>query len=158
MTDIRRILIYFPAFFFFIGNFRYKASDVMARFMFIWRDTYPVNFFEILFDLYYLTFATGGIIIIYRWGKKSKSKREKKQADIIVAACLVSFILAAFCDTLLPLLGVKIFSLGILALFIALMGIRHAITKYKMMTLTSKTANDYILKTINDPVFLIGND
>lgn len=158
VTDIRRLFIYIPAVFFYIGNLSYEPSQVIERFMFIWKDTYPINYFEVLYILYYITFATAGIIIIYKWGKNSVSKREKKQANVIVITSTISFAMAAVTDTLLPILGVNIFSPGIILFSISLFGIRYAITKYKMMTLTSKVANEYILSTINDPVFLIGND
>jgi PAS domain S-box-containing protein len=45
-----------------------------------------------------------------------------------------------------------------MVLSIALIGINHATSKYKMMSLSTQVANDYVLKTINDPVILIGND
>lgn len=158
MTDIRRLLIYIPAVFFFIGNLQYEPSEVIERYMFIWKDTYPVNYFEILYILNYTIFAAAGVLIIYKWGKNSVSRSEKKQANIIVITASISFAMAAITDTILPLLGVDVFSPGIFLFSIALLGIRYAITKYKMMSLSSRVANDYILRTINDPVILIGND
>jgi PAS domain S-box-containing protein len=158
MSDIRRLFIYLPSIFFFIGNLLYKPEVVIQRFGYVWKDSYPVSYFEILFSVYSITFSIAGIFIIYKWGMNSKSKREKKQAKIIVITALISFVLATSTDIILPAIGVTTFPLGIILLTIALVGIYHAITKYKMMSLSSQVANEYVLKTISDPVILIGND
>lgn len=158
MKDIRRLLIYIPPVFFLIGNLSYEPSEVIVRFMNIWRDTYPLSYFEILYIIYYISFAAAGILVIYKWGKNSTNKREKKQANIIVITSLISFMLAAITDMILPLLGIDGFLLGIIMLSITVIGIWYATIKYKMMSLSSKAANDYILRTIGDPVILIGND
>lgn len=158
MTDVRRLFIYLPSLFFFIGNLRYKPNQVMERLMFVWKDTYPLDILEILYIAYYITFSAAGVIIIYKWGKSSAFKREQKQANIIVLTAVTSFILVILTDAILPMLDIKIFPIGIIMLFITLLGISYAITEYKMMTLSSDVASDYILSTISDPVILIGND
>lgn len=158
MTDIRRLLIYIPGLFFFIGNLFYRPEQVMERWGFVWADKYPANYFEILFMIFYVSFAAAGVLIIYRWGKASESKREKKQAGIIAKTAMTSFISGAFTDTILPFLGIDIFPMGIIMLSILLLGLKQAITKYKMMSLTSGVAHDYVLSTVNDPVIIIGKD
>lgn len=158
MTDIRRLLMYIPGVFFFIGNLRYRPEQIMERSGFVWVDMYPTNYFEILFMVFYTSFAAAGVLIIYKWGKASEIKREKKQAGIIVKTAMASFIAGAFTDTILPLLGMDIFPMGIIMLSLVLLGMKQAITKYKMMSLTSEVAHDYVLSTVNDPVIIIGKD
>lgn len=158
MTNIKRLAIYIPGFFFFIGNLVYEPSKVMIKINHIWMNVYPIDFFECLYNLYYIIFVITGIVIIYKWGKNSQFKSEKKQSKIIVITSSMTFIIAAFTDTLLPLVGIDVFSYGIIAFSIALCGLCYAITKYKMMSITSKDANEYILRTIDDPVIIIGND
>jgi len=158
MTDLRRLLIYLPSLFFFIANIRYKPTVEKEKLLYIWNNTYPITLLEVLFTLYYLIFIIAGILIIYRWGKNSTLNGEKKQANIIVITALISFILSIIDQTILPHMGINVFPLGIIVFSIALLGINHAITKYKMMSISPLTANEYILKTITDPVVLIGND
>jgi len=158
MTDLRRLLIYLPSIVFFIANLRYKPTVVKEKLMYIWNDTYPITLLEVLFSLYYLIFIISGIIIIYRWGKNSTLKGEKKQANIIVITSLISFVLSIINQMILPHFGINVFPIGVIVFSIALLGINHAIKKYKMMSISPLTANEYILKTITDPVVLIGND
>lgn len=158
LTNPKRLLIYIPSVFFYIANLRYKPSSVMIKINNIWKDKYPIDYIEILYITYYIAFSIAGILIIYKWGKNSLSKTEKKQAKIIVSTASISFFIGLFIDTLLPLLGIYTFSFGIISFAIALSGMFYTITKHKMMSITSKVANEYILRTMNDPVFLIKND
>ncbi|SEW13958.1 PAS domain S-box protein [[Clostridium] fimetarium] len=158
MSDLRRLLIYLPPLFFFIMNVIYEPIVVKERLVYIWNDTYVINLVEVLFTLYYVIFIISGILIIYKWGKNSKLNIEKKQATIIVITSLISFVLTILNKVISAFYGINIFPLGVAMFSIALLGIYYAITKYKMMSISSLTANEYILKTITDPVILIGND
>jgi PAS domain S-box-containing protein len=158
MKNIKRMFIYLPGICFFIGNLAYEPSKIMLKVNKIWMDIYPNNYFEALFTLYYVGFVLTGIIIIYKWGKYSHVKMEKKQSKIIVITSTITFVFAALIDTILPFMGFDIFPYGILAFTIALWGIWRAITKYKMMSFSTKDVNEYILRTIDDPIILIGTD
>ena len=158
MTDIRRLFIYLPGLFFFIGNFKYQPNKIIIRLNNVWEDVYPLSSFEILYTMYYLVFVIAGIFIIYKWGKNSESKIEKKQSRIMVITALLTFVIVACTDTILPLFSENTFHMGVIIFSISLCGIWYAITKYKMMAINSKVAYEHILRTINDPVILIGKD
>ncbi|MHB8062994.1 MAG: PAS domain S-box protein [Ruminiclostridium sp.] len=158
MTDFRRLLFYIPALFFYILNLRGNPSEIMVQSEGLWTDVYPQNFFGNLFIIYSITCAVVGILIINHWGRKSALKRQKKQANIIVISSAIAFAIGTVMDSVLPMLGVQIFSFDIIAFSIVLPCIWYAITKYKMMFITIEVANEYILKTMNEPVILIGQD
>jgi PAS domain S-box-containing protein len=158
MSSIKRLFIYIPGLFFFVGNFRYDPSKVLINLNNMWKDVYPINYFEILYIIYYTTFVTKGLLIIYNWGKGSTSRRVKMQSKIIVTTSLITFIIGALTDTIMPMLGINIFSFGIMAFPIAMLGICYAIMKYKMMSITPEVVGEYIMANMNDPVIIIGND
>ena len=157
MTDIRRLLLYLPSFFFFIDNLRYKPEDVVERLMYGWRDIYPTNIFVALFYVYYICYAIAGIMMISQWGKRSVLNREKKQAYIIIVTTICTLILGTLFEAVFKLAD-NIYPMNVLIFSIALFGIYHAITKYDMMSFTSPVTNDYILGAINDPVILVGSN
>ena len=158
ITDYRRILIYLPSLFFFIVNVIYEPVIVKEKLMYIWDDTYPINLLEALFKLYYFIFIIAGILIIYKWGKNSKLKREKKQAYVIVISSLISFVLSISNKIVSDRYGINVFPLGIGMFSIALLGINYAITRYKLMSISSHAVNEYVLNTITDPVIVIGDN
>ena len=158
ITDYRRILIYLPSIFFFIVNVIYEPVIVKEKLMYIWDDAYPINLLEALFKLYYFIFIIAGILIIYKWGKNSKLKREKKQAYVIVISSLISFVLSISNKIVSDRYGINVFPLGIGMFSIALLGINYAITRYKLMSISSHAVNEYVLNTITDPVIVIGDN
>jgi PAS domain S-box-containing protein len=158
MTDIRRFLLYIPSILFFLFDLRYKPNQVIEKFAHIWRDTYPINNYEILYAIYYISYALAGIYIIYEWGKKSTLNREKKQANVIVTTALVTFFMGVLIKLLLPKITINVFPLDVIIFSAFLFGTYQAITMYQMMTITTLDANDYVLGNISDPVFILGND
>ena len=84
--------------------------------------------------------------------------KEKKQSRIIILSTLIAFGLGSITDVILPLLGIKCFSLSILALSILMAGTGYAVVKYKMMNITPEYVSDYIYKEVNDPIFFINEN
>lgn len=158
MNDIRRLILYIPSLLFFLMDLRYKPDEVIIKFMHIWKDIYHINLFEIFYAIYHIGYALSGIYIIYLWGRKSTLNREKKQANTIVSAALLTFILGLITEFLLPFITVNAFPLEVIIFSVILLGTYHAITKYQLMTITTLDANEYILGNISEPVFLLGND
>ncbi len=138
MTDIRRLLIYLPSFFFFFGDLRYRSEDVITRFAYIWRDTYPLNLFEVLYNIYYMSYIIGGIVFVYCWRKKSRLSREKKQADTIIIATVINLGVGILIKFILPEFTINVFPLDILIFSISIFGIYHAMTKYQFMIMEQK--------------------
>ena len=158
MTDYRRLLFYLPAILFYILNLMVDPNEIMVKSNGIWVDRYPQDFLGFLFFIYCIFCMSVGEFIIYKWGKESTSKREKRQSQIIIISSLIAFIIGTFMDSILPMFGINISSFDILAFLVVLPSVWYAITKYKMMYITVEVANEYILKTMNEPVIIIGQD
>lgn len=154
----KRLLLYIPAAIFFINNLTYIPNDVIIRYNNGWNDIYPTDIYQILFIAYYVTALIIGVIVIYKWGKKSTSKREKKQARIFIVSVLTAFFLGVPTDTILPMMGIQVFPVAIVFVAIFMLGIWYAITKYNMMIMTPEYVSDYIFRAVNDPIFFIGKD
>lgn len=153
-----RAALYIPSLLFFVHNLSYPQNQFQITsygLVYNWSSTV---FREISFSLYYISFLTAALIIIYLWGKKAAHIQEKKQAHLIVFTTIISLLLGAFTDTLLPKWGISVPPMAIVYLIIGITGTWYAITKYRMMTLTPEVAVDYVLKTMLDPVFFIGPD
>ncbi len=73
---------------------------------------------DVFLNAYYMAYMTIVIIMLFLWHKKTRLKRQKKQAKIILIAMIFTFTFASFTDVVLPLLGVRF--LPPLTIFIAL--------------------------------------
>lgn len=151
-------LIYVPSILFYINTLRCSPHKVMIRLPYGWTDIYPTPIFEHLFIVYYLTFSFTGIFMIYKWGKDSTKKREKKQSNTILLTSACGLIIGTILDTILQKMGIIFFPLAIVVTLISMLGLLYAITKYKMMYITPQNILDYIFKVVNYPIFFIGED
>lgn len=158
ISNKKRLLIYIPSVIFFINSLNYDSNVVVVRLGNVWCDIYPTNLSEILFIIYYVIFVMIGIIVLYKWGAKSTFRREKKQCRVLILTALITFLLGAPTDTILPAVGIDVFPMAIIFISIFMLGIWHAISKYKMMIITLQYASDYIFRSVNDPIFFIGED
>lgn len=158
MVNPKRLLIYIPGFFFFLSNFMYSPKEVLVQTNNQWQNIYPLNFFEILYIIYYVTFVILGLLFIYRWGKTSPSVIVKIQAKIIFTTTLITFVLAAFLDGILPILHMHNFFYGITVFPIVIFGIWYSLKKYKLMSISKELVSEYIFESINDPVIIIETD
>lgn len=162
--DKTRLLLYLPPLVFYLKNLAYEPATVLYQLNGNWADRYPVNFIQILFDVYYIVSIIAGLWLFYRFGKESNLKREKKQAKIIIITTSITFISGFTTDTLLPLLNIKVLPLAIGAVPIGLLGVWYSITKYKMITMTHSSKYlfiniyEYLYKIVNDPIFVLGQD
>ena len=151
-------LLLVPSFVFFVNTTRYTAVDFVRT---TWGWMYPYSndmFWHLIFLMYYSCFAAWSLWLIFAWGRRSKTKRVRKQAEIIVKSTLAVYALGAPTDTLLPMLGLQIVPVGIIFSTIFTVGIWFSITRYRLMTLSFKTAADHILSNMMDPLLLVGED
>lgn len=158
MSSMKRLLIYIPGLLFFIGNFRYDSNKILINTMGMWREVYPLDYFQILYIIYCGTFTISAILIIYNWGKRSTSTRVKMQSKIIVITSMTTFIIMALIRTITLLFHINIFFFRIMAFPVGLLGIWYSIIKYKMMSITTEIASKYIMDTMNDPVIIVGSE
>lgn len=110
---------------------------------------------SIAFDLFYLTCVAVSLIMLILWRTNTTSRREKKQAEIVMISLFGGLIGGGLTDTVLPLFGIRVLPLGVLFCAIAILGMWTAITKYKLMYLTQDIAAEHVLVTMNDPVIVL---
>lgn len=106
--------------------------------------------------LYNFTYPLLSIILILRWGIKSKSKIQKKQAYIICASSLISFLLVFVIQSLLPALGVAEFpSMGQVYSLIMMYGAYYSIYRYQFMSIPTALINKELVKELPGLIFLL---
>jgi diguanylate cyclase (GGDEF)-like protein/PAS domain S-box-containing protein len=112
-----------------------------------------------LFDIYYSIYMGTGVVLTWKWGKKSLHTREKKQAKLIITTIVIALLLGSITDTIMPNLGVAHFpQIAIIIILIPIFGIWYSIKKYRLMYLTPENAAKDILKTMKDGLLLVGID
>ncbi len=158
------IVIYFPPSVFvtryFLGFHTPFAIDLIKRnSTFGWTYVSPVNSPWLLgFVSYLIIFFSVGLFLLYNWGKKSNSLREKKQAQIFIVSDLVWLTIGIVSEIIMPLLKVNFPAIAIDLSILWAIGIKYAISKYALIPMTNSTAADLILDTITDPVILVDSN
>lgn len=158
LTAVKIMLIYAPSILFYINTLGCSVNKVLLRVGDGWADLYPTVIFRNLFIIYYLTFGLTGIFIIYKWGKDSAKKREKKQSQIIVSTSLCTLVIGSILDVVMPIIGVNFFPVAVITVSISMVGVLYAISKYKMMGITPQYVLDYIFKVVNNPIIFMSEE
>lgn len=158
MTDIRRLIMYIPSFLFIIVDFNFRPLTVLNKINGMWQQIYPTNFMELSLWIYFIVYMLAGIYVIYKWGRDSSLNREKKQAKVIGWTSFVSFLLFTVSIFISPITGIQPSTSAVIFPAIALAGHWYATVKYRMMSISPVALNNYILKTIKDPVIIVGKD
>ncbi|MEN6573122.1 sensor histidine kinase [Methanobacterium aggregans] len=150
------ILLYVPAIFFIYetvtGSFtgpglvwiNSQWIDIATSW---WYSSYMV-YFTVLPVLSYL--------LIWLWGRRSESPREKKQGKIIVLTAIVAFIPGYIVNAVLPFINIFVLpSIGQIIALIAFTGIGYAISRYKFLQMTPDIAVDEIISRTTDMIIFL---
>jgi diguanylate cyclase (GGDEF)-like protein/PAS domain S-box-containing protein len=106
--------------------------------------------------LYNLLYPLVSIILILRWGLKSKSRITKKQALIISVSSLISLLLTLILQTVLPAIGVLwIPSMGQVYSLVMMMGVYYAIYRYQFMSIPTALITTELFKELTGLAFLL---
>lgn len=101
------------------------------------------------FNSYYLIYVLFSAALLYHWRKKTESPQEKKQAQIIITAVLVSVVLIFINETLLPLLGVDMIpKVPSLLTLLWAWGMWYAISKYRLLDLSPALTGEIVLEEL----------
>ena len=158
-SSIIQLLAYILSIIFFISNLLYEPSKIVGIQTYGFVDNVTTdNFVNTIFNIYMPASNILGLLIIYLQGKDSQKNRVKAQMKTIFITSLVSFCLVFISDMLLPTLGIVVFPLGIISMLIGTSGMWYAINKYKMMSLSYELVSEYIFESINEPIFILGED
>jgi len=124
-----------------------------------WKGIWADSIWSYLFYLYYLSFITIGLYLVYIFGRKTRDPLKKKQAMLIFNVALVSLVLGTLIEVVLPLLNIfTISSLGNIAGLIWAAGLVYAIAKYKFMIITPAAAAENIISTMADSLILLDRE
>ncbi len=121
-----------------------------------WASVWSQSIWPYLLEFYYVSFMLLGLVLIYRFNRKTESSIRKKQSRIILVTCMVSLPIASLMSDILPRQGIYVIpELADLTGLIWALGIVYAIVKYKFLTITPATAAENIISTMMDPLILL---
>lgn len=146
---IGKMIIFIPAIlFFYIAVFLFgdgiETPNWIEKFFYIGNFLY--NFFSLLIS----------IVLLFLWGIKSESKRNKIQARILVISSLLPFILNLLVQSIFPMMGFKNIPLmGQLFAVILIAGIYIVIEKYKFLVIPENVIYKEVENIINDMIIVL---
>ncbi len=96
------------------------------------------------------------IILIVRWGIKSKSRIQKKQAYIISICSIISFLLTLIMQTILPAMGLlNIPDIGQLYSLVMIFGVFYSISQYQFMSIPTSLITNKLFQELTGLAFLV---
>jgi diguanylate cyclase (GGDEF)-like protein/PAS domain S-box-containing protein len=116
----------------------------------------PASIWFGLYIVYCTACMVIGLFFVWSWGKGSVLKREKKQANIIIYAASITFVLGVLTNILLPALNIP--AIAPILILIWAFGHYHAITRYNLMQVTPQVAAEEILSRMTDLLILTDHD
>ena len=153
------LILYIPSTFFyfkvlfsklFVDEIVISNGDVKGIFV-------SPNIYLLFYLIYHVTYLALFIYFIWKWGKESTKKSEKKQSKILFFIALIPGIFGTVTDALLPLLNIYILKpIAILILLVWILAIWYVIIKYKFLKIKSfYPVFNEILTKITDIIFII---
>ncbi len=99
------------------------------------------------------------VFLIYSWGRQVQSKKERKQARIILYSGIATFIICIINDQLLPLLGIYVLPPLCPVIVLAWgFSVLYPIMKFKIMNAVSAVAVEKILEKVSNIIILLDKD
>lgn len=152
-----KYILYFPSILFLVLalNSNLSALDFIPQ-KNVWHQITPQNnlwfYLYISVSMIYIIF---GFYIIFKWYKSSTSRKQKKQAKIILCTGIPSFLLGSITNILLPTLNIWVLPpISHIIMLVFIFGIRYAVTQYKLMILTPEVATNEILSKVIDMILI----
>ncbi len=106
--------------------------------------------------LYNFSYLAVGIFLIVVWGKKAKSKLQKKQASIIAITSIIPFLLNLISQQILPQLNIiSLPGMGQIFTLIMLFGVNYAIMKYQFMSIPSSLVTNELFNELSGITLLV---
>lgn len=146
---LTKAIIFIPAaLFLYMAVFLFK--DGIAPSYWIEKTFYTGNFLYNFITLFL------SILLLFIWGMKSKSKRVKLQARILVISASLPFILNFILQTILPMMGYKNIPLmGQIFSVILILGAYLVIRKYKFLVIPENIIYKEVENKIIDMVIIL---
>lgn len=111
-----------------------------------WKNTAPRGWYDIFFEVYYISCLLGSLCVLRGWWKRAKEPRVKRQARLVFYSMLLGMLCGLATDVVIP----RVFHLhypktGSLWPMIYLGGVLHAIRKHHLMREVEVPKEDGIL-------------
>ncbi len=127
------IILYTPAlitiFMFAIPNNINSSPYQLYQTDFGWVNVAENNIWDIIFYVYYISYTLIGLIIVFRWGKRSADPQIKKQSLAIFASIIVALILGSLTDVFLSGIFSKLPQMAPVIMLIPILAIFHVLKK-----------------------------
>lgn len=152
------IFLYLPALLFVIASLRgpFITQDLVQINSLWYESLITTGWWWISYNLYYLIYDAGALIIIALWGYNSQILRERRQARIIVFTGALALFLGVMVNLVFQVFSVYFLpSSAQLFGVILFLGIGYAIAKYQLLKLTPAIAAEQIVSKISDLVILM---
>jgi diguanylate cyclase (GGDEF)-like protein/PAS domain S-box-containing protein len=105
---------------------------------------------------YNFTYLILGMLMIFSWGRRSNSRLQKKQANIITTCSLASFLLILMAQHILPMLcHIDLPHMGQLLSLIMLLGVNYAIMEYQFMSIPTSLITNELFNELTGLTFLV---
>ncbi len=114
---------------------------------------------DLAYSAYYIIGLASSMVLIWRWGLQTKTKRERRQARVLGTTLAIGLVLILFDETVLPDLGMTFIPrIPDVLMLVWAIGIFYAITRYRLMQLTPALTASGITSQVSDLLFLINPD
>ncbi|MBI5486647.1 MAG: EAL domain-containing protein [Deltaproteobacteria bacterium] len=118
---------------------------------------YPAtdSLWPVLFSVYFIGCLLAGAAVAVLWGRRTRLRRERRQAFYIAGFGALTVMLIAFVELVLPEFGhpLPVISPAIAILWVV--GIWWGVARHGLLKLTAGLAAEDILATMTDPVVLL---
>lgn len=95
-------LLYLPALIsMYIFSFSDRFADIQYNLVLTdygWTNISSNNIFDGFFNLYYIAYVLISIFFLHRWKQRLQSRKITRQANLIIAASILTFLLGSFTD------------------------------------------------------------
>jgi diguanylate cyclase (GGDEF)-like protein/PAS domain S-box-containing protein len=121
-------------------------------------DTSPIieNIFYKGNFLYNFIYPLLSIILILRWGMKSNSRIQKKQAYIIFISSVVSFLLTLVFQNILPAMGlINLPNMGQIFSLFMMFGVFYSINRFQFMSIPTSLITTKLFQELTGLAFLL---
>lgn len=151
-------VLYLPAVVIVYGFFADPSSiQIIERQGEFWTFTFSTGtWLYCLYMSYFFSCFLGVALLLYRWRRRTGSRREKHQATVMLSALAITLSLGLLEAELLPLFGVyRSLGLAPIVFLVWTSGIARAIVRYNLLSITSAQLSREIVGCIEEPLLLL---
>lgn len=109
--------------------------------------------------IYNQTYISVSIFLVFLWGRKSKSRIQKKQANIVVIFSLIPLIFSLLFQYILPRFTIwNLPNISQIFTVITILGVNYAVTRYQFLSIPSKMIINKLFNELSSLTFLVGTN